>query len=201
MRVLITAGPTAVAIDPIRVITNMATGEIGRIFAGYFYERGFDVRLLLGGNCPIGPVKCRVDRFFFYDELDFMIDEALASGHWDVVVHAAAVSDFSPDFSPRKISSGDSLNLVLRPLPKLVKKIVSHSNVAGLVAFKLEDGLEEAINGAMSMLGKYDKIIAVVANTVRPYAARVIRKNRDMSEEIRSKDLLAAYITDMLTEG
>jgi len=68
--VLITAGPTWVAIDSVRVISNTATGETGTLLAERFAQQGAKVTLLLGpvSNCCLNK-KIRVINFKFFDEL------------------------------------------------------------------------------------------------------------------------------------
>jgi phosphopantothenoylcysteine decarboxylase/phosphopantothenate--cysteine ligase len=79
-RILITAGPTWVPIDSVRVISNIATGETGILLAQEAVRRGFGVTLLLGpcDCCCIGQ-GFKVVRFRFFDELRQRLKEELSS--------------------------------------------------------------------------------------------------------------------------
>ena len=139
MRVLVTAGGTREPVDDVRVLTNLSTGRLGAHLADIFVAAGHDVRLLHGH----GAVQPRADLvrqvFGSAAELSALLDEH-APG-CDVVLHAAAVSDFVPDRSAGKISSAqDELVLVLRRAPKLIDRLRALAPEAVLVGFKLTSG-------------------------------------------------------------
>ena len=96
-RILITAGPTWVAIDRVRVISNLATGETGFILADKFKKLGAMVTLLLGpGNfCGVGT-GIKVKRFNYFSELAQLLDKELKNKKYAAVIHTAAVADFLP---------------------------------------------------------------------------------------------------------
>lgn len=93
-RILVTAGPTREAIDPVRYITNHSTGKMGYAIAEAAARRGADVTLVSGSAelpAPMGvklvPVVSAKDMF-----------EAVTavSGEQDAVIKAAAVADYRP---------------------------------------------------------------------------------------------------------
>ena len=145
MKVLITCGPTWVAIDQVRVISNRSTGAMGHLIAHEFHKAGAQVTVIEG---PVThPLKARgikVIKFLFFDELALALRRALA-GKYDMVVHAAAVSDFKPQgMAKTKIRSGKPLSLKLVPTIKLINVIKRLSPGSFLVGFKLEPGLTTA---------------------------------------------------------
>ena len=79
-----------------RVITNRSTGEMGRLIARAFAVKGNKVTLL-EGKAASSKIKLgktgSLRKFFYYDELARLLTQELKRGH-DVVIHAAAVSDF-----------------------------------------------------------------------------------------------------------
>ena len=167
--ILITAGPTAVAIDKVRVISNIASGETGILLAEKLISKGAQVTLLSGQAdiCCINK-KIRLIRFRFFDELKKAIEKELRNRKFDIIIHSAAVSDFRPvRVNKGKISSGiKSLNIKLVPAEKLVKIFKKTQPKVKLVIFKLELGVSanNLIKRAMAAKKEY-KADLVVANT------------------------------------
>ena len=94
-RILITAGPTWVAIDKVRVISNIASGKTGVILAEKLNNCGAKVTLLMGpGECCCLNKKIRLVRFKFFADLKQTITRELKSNKYDVIIHSAAVSDY-----------------------------------------------------------------------------------------------------------
>lgn len=100
LRILVTAGPTREALDPIRFVSNRSSGRMGYALAEAARDRGAAVTLLTG---PVGlprPAGMRILAFETADELhasllrEFPECEGLAM--------AAAVADFIPEASPRR---------------------------------------------------------------------------------------------------
>ncbi len=202
MRVLITSGPTAVAIDDVRFITNAAKGEIGALFADYFLKKQAGVFLLSSSVDKLKGLGCCVEAFCFFQELEDKLKKAIGQGPWDLVVHSAAVSDFAPEKTVMgKISSDGPLTLRLKPLPKLIGLINESQNVRQIVAFKLEPDLGAAVKQAMNMFEKYDKIKFIVANSTNPYKAKVCYRNGAMSTLFTDKQSVARYLVDVIMEG
>ncbi len=94
-RVLITAGPTREAIDPVRFISNRSTGLMGFEMAAAAVERGADVILIAGTSCTIDlhAAVRRID----VESADQMFQAVqLHAADMDIIVMAAAVSDWRP---------------------------------------------------------------------------------------------------------
>ena len=106
MRIVISAGPTREAIDPVRFITNRSTGKMGYAIAEAARDRGLDVTLVSG------PVNLQAP-----DGVDFVAIESAAdmasamkkaAENADIIVMAAAVADYRPkQYSTSKVKKSD----------------------------------------------------------------------------------------------
>ncbi|MBI5145233.1 MAG: hypothetical protein HZA27_03495 [Candidatus Omnitrophica bacterium] len=193
-KILITAGPTWVPIDGVRVISNIATGETGIMLAEKLQRRGAQVTLLLGpvGICclnkKINPALSKrrskgcvrksgikLIRFRFFSELKDKVIKELTAKRYDVIIHNAAVSDFAPVQFRGKISSAKAISLKLKTLPKIITYIRRLAQQAKLVMFKLEVGISrEALIKKAKQARDLAKADLVVANTLSPYCAFII---------------------------
>jgi phosphopantothenoylcysteine decarboxylase/phosphopantothenate--cysteine ligase len=93
-RVLVTAGPTREAIDPVRFISNRSSGKMGVALAAAAWRRGADVILVAGPLAvppPVGPQLLHVESAA---EMDDAVRRELPGA--DVLVMAAAPADFRP---------------------------------------------------------------------------------------------------------
>ncbi len=125
-KILITAGPSWVPIDRVRVISNIATGETGIILAERLLKEGARVTLLLGpqGTCCLDKrIKLRAYRFF--DELKGLLSGELKLKKYDMVIHTAAVSDYRPlkQYSGKVKSGIKHWRLDLVPTEKIIDMI------------------------------------------------------------------------------
>ncbi len=181
--VLITAGPTWVKIDDVRVISNTATGLTGTLLANKFSRLGAKVTLLLGPT-ETGKTDKRVKilKFRYFDELDSLLRKELASKKYDLAIHSAAVSDYKPVVSYEgKIQSGiKKLVLKLAPTPKIIEVFKKKSPLTLLVAFKFEPNASRLkLNNEARRLIINTKADIIIANTVQKgtYTAYLIKKN------------------------
>jgi len=140
LKVLINAGPTYEAIDPVRYIGNHSTGKMGVAVAEEFARRGAEVYLVLG------PESVLPENLHIHVERVTTADEMLAAcmhqySHVDVAILAAAVADYKPSqVAAEKIKKrSDTLSLELVPTPDIaaalgkMKKPGQH-----LIGFALE---------------------------------------------------------------
>jgi phosphopantothenoylcysteine decarboxylase/phosphopantothenate--cysteine ligase len=141
-RVLVTAGPTREAIDPIRFISNRSSGKMGIAMAKTARERGAEVTLLAGpGDFPL-PAGVRVVRFESASELAALL-AAEFSTH-DVLAMAAAVADFIPEKFDRRIHRSEGpRSLSLRPGEDLLATVAAGKGKRVIVAFAAESGAAE----------------------------------------------------------
>lgn len=144
-RILVTAGPTWVSIDRVRVISNVSSGFTGIIIANHAAKLGADVTLLLGPvSVDYRPKtkdhRPKILRFKYFDELQKLITDELRRKKYDIIIHGAAVSDYKPvRIFAGKIKSGKNrFTIYLKPTLKIIDKIRRFSKGAFLVMFKLE---------------------------------------------------------------
>ncbi|MGE5279377.1 MAG: phosphopantothenoylcysteine decarboxylase [Deltaproteobacteria bacterium] len=145
--ILITAGPTWAPIDDVRVVSNVSSGELGCRLARAAAREGMKTDVFLGAaTYPFAARGVRVARFRYFDELARLIETGLRRRQYDVILHAAAVSDFLPERTRGKISStAGSAVLRLRRAPKLAARLRALNPKALLVLFKLEAGVSDAV--------------------------------------------------------
>ena len=200
--ILITAGPTWVPIDKVRVISNIASGRTGILLAQECSKRGARVSLFLGpvsSCCLRGSI--RLVRFSYFEELKAKIMKELKKRRYDFIVHSAAVSDFRPQKKAgSKISSGAGVSLKLKPLPKIIGCIKRLSRDAQVTIFKLECGVADAtlIKRAQSARDKYNAEF-VVANRLEPYRAFIIDR-RDRVKRFASKEGLVNGLLNAMSK-
>ncbi len=162
--ILITGGATAEAIDPIRILTNRASGKTGVELALEAFRRGADVTLVhrgcigIQGICEFGVESAKDMRDTVIEELD---------KGYDLLISAAAISDFTVTPSKNKIKSGKEVKLNLRPAPKLIKEARSKFPQLKIIGFKAETGVteEELIKRGHKSL-ESSALSMVVANDV-----------------------------------
>ncbi len=93
-RVVVTAGPTREALDPVRVISNRSSGRMGYELARAAWLRGADVTLITGPSGLTPPVGVHVVRVETTAELQQAVSEALPLAH--ALLMAAAPADYRP---------------------------------------------------------------------------------------------------------
>ena len=144
--VLVTAGPTREALDPVRFLSNPSTGAMGFALAAAARARGADVTLVSGPTALETPPGVRRIDVTTAEE---MHEAAQANQHAELVFAAAAVSDYAPArTSKEKIKKGgDDLVLHLRRTPDILAALGRTKRPGQtLVGFALEthDGLPNA---------------------------------------------------------
>ncbi|MGI9174985.1 MAG: bifunctional phosphopantothenoylcysteine decarboxylase/phosphopantothenate--cysteine ligase CoaBC [Rhodothermales bacterium] len=144
--VLVTAGPTREALDPVRFLSNPSTGAMGFALAAAAHARGADVTLVSGPTVLETPPGVRRIDVTTADEMHGAVQ---ANQPADLVFAAAAVSDYAPArTSEEKIKKGeDDLVLHLRRTPDVLAELGRAKRPGQtLVGFALEthDGLENA---------------------------------------------------------
>ncbi len=94
MKVLITAGPTREAIDPVRYLSNRSSGRMGFALAGEAASRGHEVTLITGPvSLPTPANVKRIDVVSAEDMYRAVIDQLEGV---DIAIHSAAVADYRP---------------------------------------------------------------------------------------------------------
>ena len=131
--VVVTSGATAESVDPVRVLTNRASGRTGRAIAKACYVRGADVTLVHDGSTvPYADVRSVESATEMLEAVRSVADDA------DALVSAAAISDYTVETVSEKIRSGRELTLELDPTPKLIDTIREEFPGLSIAGFKLE---------------------------------------------------------------
>ena len=143
MRYLITAGGTREAIDAVRVVANRSTGRLGVAIAEQAAAAGHEV-LLLRARDGARPGDQGLPCHDFESSADLAALLGRHAARADVIVQAAAVSDFVPRTAEGKLSSDvEQLVLVLDRAPKLIDGLRDLCPRGVLVGFKLTSGRAE----------------------------------------------------------
>ena len=203
-KILITCGPTWVPVDDVRVISNTSSGILGQTCAKACQEKGAKVTLLEGpGTEKIALTGIRRVRFQFLHELEDLLKKELDK-KYDIVIHAAAVSDFKlkRPFVGKTSSKQKTLTLTLVPTRKLIRLIKTKSPGCFLVGFKLEPRYHRGLllEKAQALL-KESQCDAVVANALKPgYQAFIVYKDGTVTSPLKSKsNLIKHLIQDLET--
>ncbi|WP_435128493.1 bifunctional phosphopantothenoylcysteine decarboxylase/phosphopantothenate--cysteine ligase CoaBC [Halobaculum sp. D14] len=188
-RIVVTSGATSERVDPIRVLTNRASGRTGRAVARACYAAGADVTLLHDdGDVPYADV---VD----VESAAEMTDAAVAAcADADALVSAAAISDYTVDAAPEKIRSGqESLTLELAPTPKLIDTVREAYPELAVVGFKAEsEGDDDAmVERARATLRRADLsfVVANDASVMGAETTRALLVREDDAAEFRGSKL------------
>jgi phosphopantothenoylcysteine decarboxylase/phosphopantothenate--cysteine ligase len=162
-RVLITAGPTREAIDPVRYITNHSSGKMGYAIAKEAQKRGAYVSLVTGPVNINKPEKINVYDVTSADDMFMKVEELYESA--DIIIMAAAVADYKCSFvSNSKIKkSSDELTLSLVRNPDIAYSIGKKKGNRVLVGFSAETN--DIYENAKSKLKKKNMDM-IVANDV-----------------------------------
>ncbi len=139
-RILITAGPTYEAIDPVRFIGNRSSGKTGFALATAAAQRGAEVTLIAGPvslETPRGAHRINVESAI--EMLDVVSKEAK---HADVVIMSAAVADYTPakplSQKLKKKSNDDVMELKLTATADILASLGNNKGKKILVGFALE---------------------------------------------------------------
>jgi phosphopantothenoylcysteine decarboxylase/phosphopantothenate--cysteine ligase len=138
-RVVITAGPTREALDPVRYLSNHSSGKMGFALAQACAEAGARVTVIAG---PVSlPTPDRIQRINVVSALD-MLEASLQAvdGGCDVFIATAAVADYRPLMAAsQKIKkSADTLTLTLEKNPDIVATIAARPDKPFVMGFAAE---------------------------------------------------------------
>lgn len=137
--VLITAGPTAEPIDPIRYITNRSSGKMGYAVAEAALRRGAKVTLVSGPTSLQPPSGAEFIKVRRAEEMERAVMESLPSA--TIVVMAAAVSDFSPvNTALKKMDKSELSEIKLRQNNDIIRQVGADKGTRILVGFAAETG-------------------------------------------------------------
>ena len=202
-KILVTAGPTREAIDPVRYITNHSTGKMGYAIAKTAALRGADVTLVSG------PAEVEPPMFVNFVPVVTAKDmfEAVTSrsDEMDAVIKAAAVADYRPKFvntEKTKKKDGD-MAIELERTDDILKWLGEHKKESQfLCGFSMET--EHMLENSRAKLKKKN-LDMIVANNLKVAGAgfgtdtnvvTMIRENKETELPIMSKEEVAGAILD-----
>ena len=169
MRVLVTAGPTQEAIDPVRYITNHSSGKMGYSIAKICMLRGADVTLVTGRTSLTPPMFTDIVPVLSAKEMYDAVTSR--SNDMDLIIKAAAVADYRPaSVSSEKVKKTDaSLSIVLEQTDDILQYLGEHKKEGQFLcgfSMETENMLE---NSRRKLLKKNLDMIA--ANNLRQQGA------------------------------
>ena len=201
--VVVTAGATKERIDPIRILTNRASGKTGRAVARALSVRGARVTLVQDGpDVPYADVVAVETA----DEMMRACRQTAATA--DALISAAAISDFTADAVDQKIRSGSPLSVDLEPTPKLIDSVREAYPDLPIVGFKAEtSGDDTAMVAEAERIRDRVGLTFVVANDAgvmgdeQTRVLLVAEDETDPEEVTGSKDAVAGRIADRLADA
>ncbi len=218
MRVLVTAGNTQTPIDRVRCITNIFTGRTGAVIAGEGARRGHAVTVLTSHPEVLEPsARLTVKHYRTYDDLAALMEAELTSSGYDVLIHAAAVSDyaFAGIFAPSDGGRMEDIHagkvkshhpevwLKLTRTPKLADRVREPWGFRGVfVKFKLEvDVSDAALHRIADRSRAHSDADLMVANTLDDMHRSAFIGGRDGRFVGVERPELATRLWDRIIEG
>ena len=170
LRVLVTAGPTREAIDPVRFITNRSSGKMGYAIAETAAARGAEVTLVSGPVSIPAPAHCRVISVETTEDLyQAMMREC---GNQDIIIQSAAPADYRPmERAEQKIKKekGQPLHLTLVENEDIAAAVGRNKRKGQiLVGFAAET--ENLLDNASGKLHRKNLDMIVANDVTRPGA-------------------------------
>lgn len=165
-KILITAGPTWEALDPVRGITNHSSGKMGYAIAEQAFKLGADVKLVSGPVCLSPPAGVETIQVLSAQDMHDAVHKQLEIGNIDVCIGVAAVADYRPaNVHTQKIKkSSTKLTLELIKNPDIIASVAKlKTGRPYTVAFAAEtENLQE--NARQKLVNK--KLDMIIANDV-----------------------------------
>jgi phosphopantothenoylcysteine decarboxylase/phosphopantothenate--cysteine ligase len=150
VKVLVTAGGTREAIDPVRFIGNKSTGMQGIALAEAALARGADVTLIIANSSiETTPAIKRFDVSSVSELADLLAVEFAST---DILMMSAAISDVRPEIAAQeKIKKGDLNQITLIENPDLLASLPAHGSQKVIVAFAAETD-SDSVSAAQSKM-------------------------------------------------
>ena len=207
LNVLVTAGPTQEAADPVRYLTNHSTGKMGYAIATVCARRGASVTLVSGPTALKKPQFVRTVEITTAKEMFEAVTER--ASEQDIIVKAAAVADYRPkSVSSEKMKKKDGeLTLELERTDDILAWLGGHKRPGQfLCGFAMET--QDLIGNARQKLQKKN-LDMIVANSLRVEGAgfggdtnvvTMITENEELSLGKMSKEETASKIMDRILD-
>ncbi|MBT3205946.1 MAG: bifunctional phosphopantothenoylcysteine decarboxylase/phosphopantothenate--cysteine ligase CoaBC [Gammaproteobacteria bacterium] len=205
-KVMITAGPTREAIDPVRYISNRSSGKMGYAVVQAAINAGADVTLVSGPVCLQSPQPVTLLACQSADEMYQQVMENI--NEQDIFIATAAVADYRMEsIAAEKIKkSDDEMNLKLVKTEDILASVAALVNKPFCVGFAAETShLEQYAQGKL----KNKKLDLIAANRVddpesgfevENNALNVYWNNGSKQLSLKPKSLIAVELIDIITE-
>jgi phosphopantothenoylcysteine decarboxylase/phosphopantothenate--cysteine ligase len=145
-RIVVTAGGTREAIDPVRFVGNRSSGKMGFALAEAARDRGAKVTLITAPTTLPDPVGVEVTHITSAVQMKEAVTKATAK--CDALIMAAAVADYMPKSTARgkikKAAAGENLTLELKRTPDILSDVKGDFIRVGFAAETTENLLEHA---------------------------------------------------------
>ncbi|MGN1318286.1 MAG: bifunctional phosphopantothenoylcysteine decarboxylase/phosphopantothenate--cysteine ligase CoaBC [Lachnospirales bacterium] len=205
-KILVTAGATCEAIDPVRFITNHSTGKMGCAISKMAMLRGAEVTLVCGNMSVEPPDFVNIINVKSAEEMFNAVKDNYDK--CDIVIKAAAVADYTPvSVSDNKIKKKDGdMKIDLKRTKDILKYLGENKKNQFLCGFSMET--ENLISNSKAKLEKKN-LDMVVANNLMVKGAgfgtdtnviTIITKDNVLELPIMSKDEAANKILDKIKE-
>ena len=168
-RVLVTAGPTCEAIDPVRYITNHSTGKMGYALAKMAMLRGAEVTLISGPTSIVSPLFVKVIPVTSAKDMFQAVKRECAAQ--DIIIKSAAVADYTPkDTADEKLKKSDGqMTLELARTTDILQYLGEHRGKHQFVCgFSMET--EHLLENSRAKLKKKN-IDMIAANSLKTEGA------------------------------
>lgn len=208
-RILVTAGPTREAIDPVRYLSNRSSGKMGYAIAEAASRRGAQVTLVSGPTALAVPANVDVIRVTTAEEMYDAVMEHLPSHN--VVIKAAAVADYTPvEASPTKLKKSEAgeMEIRMKRTADILEGIRGAEHRPFVVAFAAETtdveryALEKLQRKDADMIVANDVSDASIGFDVDHNEVLIISRNGERSVVPRSsKFVVANRILDAVVEA
>ncbi|MEN8811500.1 MAG: bifunctional phosphopantothenoylcysteine decarboxylase/phosphopantothenate--cysteine ligase CoaBC [Flavobacteriales bacterium] len=208
-KILITAGPTHEALDPVRYIGNRSTGKMGFALAQIASEMGAEVTLV-AGPVSLKSSNSSVNRIDVISAKDMFEAVTNEFSNQDVVIMAAAIADYTPlNYSDSKIKKKEGdLSISLKRTTDILAHLGENKTNQTLVGFALETNNElENAKGKMER----KKLDFIILNSLNDKGAgfagdtnkiSIIDANNKVTQfELKSKFEAAADILNYLSQN
>lgn len=168
-KILITAGPTYEAIDPVRFIGNFSSGKMGIALANEAVRQGAEVHLILGPSTEKN-IHSQIHLHRVVSAQQMYEAAVIEFSTCDIAILAAAVADYTPEtVASEKIKKkGGNLSLTLVPTVDILASLGKIKTTQTLIGFALET--ENEVANAQTKLEKKN-LDAIVLNSLRDTGA------------------------------
>lgn len=201
-KVLVTAGPTQEAINPVRYITNHSTGKMGYALAEAAMLRGAEVTLISGPTAIEPPMFVNVIPIISAQEMFEKV--ATNATENDIIIKAAAVADYRPkEVCDEKIKKSDhDTEIELERTTDILAYLGKNKGKTFLCGFSMET--ENMLENSRRKLDKKN-LDMIVANNLKDKGAgfgvdtnliTIITRDRELQLELMSKQDAANCILD-----